>query len=563
MRASNLFAPTLREVPAEAEIASHQLMLRAGMLRKLASGIYTYLPLAWRTIKKVEDIIRAEMDASGCQELLMPARQESGRWDVYGAELWRVKDRHQRDFCLGPTHEEVITVTFRNDIRSYKQLPQRLYQIQTKFRDERRPRFGLMRGREFIMKDCYSFDRDVTGLEKSYRLMYEAYDRIFARCGLNCRPVLADSGAIGGKGSHEFMAIADTGESAIVYCDSCNYAASVEAASLEPQKVPEEEFAPLQKVATPNHETVEDVAAFLGVSTSKIVKTMYYHTDDGLVMVLLRGDRRVNDVKLAHVLNVNELIPATDEEIRSCGGVPGYLGPVHIDGVRVVADSEVPLMYNYVCGANEEGFHLTGVNYQRGDFAIDLTDDIREVGAGEPCPCCSGHLLGARGIEVGQVFKLYEKYSRALNAVFTDENGEQQYAVMGCYGIGVGRTMAAVIEQHNDEHGIIWPMAIAPYHVVIIPVNDKDEALMTTAEALYDSLQKSGVEVVLDDRRERSGVKFNDADLIGYPLRVTIGSKTLAQGQVEIKKRATGEVIMVPVAEASAWLKEQVFSALA
>lgn len=564
MKASKMFAPTLREVPAEAEIVSHKLMLRAGMMRKAASGIYTYLPLAWRSLKKIENIIREEMDAAGGQELLMPALQpaewwhESGRWDVYGKELWRVKDRHDRDFCLGPTHEEVITVTFRNDVRSYKQLPMRLYQIQTKFRDERRPRFGLMRGREFIMKDLYSFDLDEAGLEKSYKDMYKAYTNVFNRCGLECRPVEADSGAIGGSGSHEFMALAETGESEILYCDSCDHAATVEFESKMADDVPEEDFKDIEKVATPNCATVEDVAAFLDMPIDKVVKTMYYKGDDEIIVVLIRGDRKVNETKLQHYMGCNELVMATDAEVEQFGGKVGYLGPIGIKNVKIVADKEVPLMYNVIVGANEEGYHLINVNYKKGDFKIDDVIDLREVSAGESCPCCGGTLHSARGIEVGQIFKLHTKYSEALHAVYTDENGKEVPAVMGCYGIGVGRTLAAVIEQCNDEDGIIWPMAIAPYHVVIVPVNSKDENLMNVSDTIYRELLGDKVEVVLDDRKERPGVKFKDADLIGYPIRVTVGAKSLEKGVVEVRIRKTKEVIEVALGDVVQWVENYI-----
>jgi prolyl-tRNA synthetase len=564
MKASKMFAPTLREVPAEAEIVSHKLMLRAGMMRKAASGIYTYLPLAWRSLKKIENIIREEMDAAGGQELLMPALQpaewwhESGRWDVYGKELWRVKDRHDRDFCLGPTHEEVITVTFRNDVRSYKQLPMRLYQIQTKFRDERRPRFGLMRGREFIMKDLYSFDLDEAGLEKSYKDMYKAYTNVFNRCGLECRPVEADSGAIGGSGSHEFMALAETGESEILYCDSCDHAATVEFESKMADDVPEEDFKDIEKVATPNCATVEDVAAFLDMPIDKVVKTMYYKGDDEIIVVLIRGDRKVNETKLQHYMGCNELVMATDAEVEQFGGKVGYLGPIGIKNVKIVADKEVPLMYNVIVGANEEGYHLINVNYKKGDFKIDDVVDLREVSAGESCPCCGGTLHSARGIEVGQIFKLHTKYSEALHAVYTDENGKEVPAVMGCYGIGVGRTLAAVIEQCNDEDGIIWPMAIAPYHVVIVPVNSKDENLMNVSDTIYRELLGDKVEVVLDDRKERPGVKFKDADLIGYPIRVTVGAKSLEKGVVEVRIRKTKEVIEVALGDVVQWVENYI-----
>jgi prolyl-tRNA synthetase len=552
MRASQLYAPTLRETPAEAEVISHQLMLRAGMLHKTAAGIYSYLPLSWRVMKKIMRIIREEMDAVGGQEIFMPALQpaevwqQSGRWDVYGDELFRLKDRHGRDFCLGPTHEEIITTLVKNDIRSYKQLPQRIYQIQTKFRDERRPRFGLMRGREFVMKDMYSFDRDEAALDISYRTLYEAYSKLFSRCGLNFRPVEADSGAIGGSGSHEFMALAESGEAEILYCSGCDYAASNEIAAVEPQAVPKAEPLPLEEVATPDCSSVDDVAAFLGVDTSQVVKTMCYRADGRLVLVLCRGDRQINEVKLQNLLDCLDLVFASDEEMRALGLVPGFLGPQESKGLPVIADKEVAQMSNHVCGAAKIGYHLKNANPGR-DYKIEQIADIRLVTTGDPCPHCGRPLLSARGIEVGQVFKLRTKYSKALGARFIDENGQEQDMVMGCYGIGVGRTMAAVIEQSNDENGIIWPMAIAPYQVVIVPVNDKDEELVAISEDIYAQLLAKGIEVILDDRKERPGVKFNDADLIGYPLRLTIGKKTKQDKVVELKKRTEKEAVDVPL----------------
>ena len=561
MKASNMFAPTLREVPAEAEIISHKLMLRAGMLRKTASGVYTYLPLAWRSIRKIEEIVRQEMDAKGGQELLMPAVQpaeiwqESGRWDVYGAELWRVKDRNGRDFCLGPTHEEMISIIFRNDVRSYKQLPQLWYQIQTKYRDERRPRFGLMRSREFIMKDLYSFDLDEAGLAKSYDLMYDAYSRVFARCGLNFRPVEADSGAIGGKGSHEFMALAESGESAILYCDTCDWAATDEIAGREPLPVPAEEMLPVEKVDTPDCGTVEDVAKFLQVPTNRIVKTMYYQADDQLVIALVRGDRRINEIKLQGLLGCNELTLAENAALEVHGQKVGYLGPVGVDGVKIVADAEVPLMFNVIVGANDGERHLLNVNYQRGDFRIDQVADLRYLEEGEQCPHCQGHLKLARGIEVGQIFKLHTKYSDSLHVVYAGEDGQEHPVVMGCYGIGIGRTLAAVVEQCNDADGIIWPMAVAPYQAVIIPVNDREPELKEAAERIYAELETAGVEVVLDDRQERAGVKFKDADLIGYPVRITVGAKALARGNVEVRLRKNGEMQEIALDSLTDWLK--------
>ena len=569
MKASNMFAPTLREVPAEAEIISHKLMLRAGMLRKTASGVYTYLPLAWRSIHKIEEIVRQEMDAKGGQELLMPAVQpaeiwqESGRWDVYGAELWRVKDRNGRDFCLGPTHEEMISIIFRNDVRSYKQLPQLWYQIQTKYRDERRPRFGLMRSREFIMKDLYSFDLDEAGLAKSYDLMYDAYSRVFARCGLNFRPVEADSGAIGGKGSHEFMALAESGESAILYCDTCDWAATDEIAGREPLSVPAEEMLPVEKVDTPDCGTVEDVAKFLQVPTNRIVKTMYYQADEQLVIALVRGDRRINEIKLQGLLGCNELTLAENAALEVHGQKVGYLGPVGVDGVKIVADAEVPLMFNVIVGANDGERHLLNVNYQRGDFRIDQVADLRYLEEGEQCPHCQGHLKLARGIEVGQIFKLHTKYSDSLHVVYAGEDGQEHPVVMGCYGIGIGRTLAAVVEQCNDADGIIWPMAVAPYQAVIIPVNDREPELKEAAERIYAELETAGVEVVLDDRQERAGVKFKDADLIGYPVRITVGAKALARGNVEVRLRKNGEMQEIALDSLTDWLKAYIEAEIA
>lgn len=568
MKASKMLAPTLREVPAEAEIASHKLMLRAGMMRKVASGVYTYLPLAWRSIRKIEQIIREEMDAKGGQELLLPAVQpaevwqESGRWGVYGAELWRVKDRNGRDFCLGPTHEEIISVTVRGEVRSYKQLPQLLYQIQTKYRDERRPRFGLMRSREFIMKDLYSFDADEAGLSESYAKMYDAYSRVFTRCGLDFRPVEADSGAIGGKGSHEFMALAEAGESAILYCDTCDYAATDEIAGRDPLPVTPEEMLPIAKVDTPNCGTVEDVAKYLNVPTGRIVKTMYYQADGELVIVLIRGDRRINEIKLQGLLGCNELALADNAKIEHDGSKVGYLGPVGVTDIKILADAEVPPMFNVIVGANDGERHLLNVNFKRGDFRIDQVADLRYLEEGEQCPHCGGHLKMARGIEVGQIFKLHTKYSDSLHVNYAAEDGAERPMVMGCYGIGVGRTLAAVIEQSHDDDGIIWPVAVAPYHVVIIPVNGREQELVDTANKLYDEVTAAGLEAVLDDRGERAGVKFKDADLIGYPVRITVGAKPLAKGCVEVKIRQTGEMQEIPVGSVTAWLRDFVQAAL-
>lgn len=554
MRVSKMFAPTLREVPAEAEVVSHQLMLRAGFLRKSAGGMYNYLPLAWRVLKKIENIVREEMDASGAQELLMPIVQpaeiwqESGRWGVYGEEMFRLKDRHNREFCLGPTHEEMVTSLIRGDVRSYRQLPLNVYQIQNKFRDERRPRFGLMRGREFIMKDAYSFDRDEAGLDVSYKTMYDAYTRIFNRCGLTFRPVEADSGAIGGSGSHEFMVIADSGEAEIVYCNECDYAANVEKAELHVIEAPAEDQKPVEEVKTPDCKTIADVCAYLQLPVDKSVKAVAFSSEKGLILCFVRGDHEVNEIKVINTVGVNEVEMAEESMLTEAGTVGGYMGPVGIDPKKaiVIVDSTVMKMHNICCGANKEGYHLLNVNPGR-DFTPAYVADIRLIQEGDPCPHCGGKVSKARGIEVGQVFKLYTKYSEAMHATFLDENGKEKPMVMGCYGVGVSRTMAAAIEQNNDKDGMIWPVAIAPYEVLVVPVNTKDQASTEKAEEIYSELQRAGIETVIDDRNERPGVKFKDADLIGYPLRVVVGPKTLAEGKLEVKIRRTGEVQMLPL----------------
>ena len=554
MRVSKLYAPTLREVPAEAEVVSHQLMLRAGFMRKAAGGIYTYLPLAWRVLKKIERIVREEMDAKGSQELLMPIVQpaeiwqESGRWDVYGAEMFRLQDRHNRCFCLGPTHEEMVTTLIRGDVRSYRQLPLSVYQIQNKYRDERRPRFGLMRGREFIMKDAYSFDRDEAGLDRSYQDMYDAYTNIFTRCGLNFRPVEADSGAIGGSGSHEFMVIADSGEAEIVFCTSCDYAANVEKAELFPLEAEEEAMLTKEEVVTPDCKTIADVCAYLKLPVDHSVKAVAYNSEKGLILCFVRGDHEVNEIKVINTCGVIDLEMATEEQLAAAGTVGGYMGPVGIDNkkVIVVVDATVMKMHNVCCGANKEGFHFINVNPDR-DFTPTYVADIRLIQEGDPCPHCGGEVSKARGIEVGQVFKLFTKYSSALKATYLDENGKEQPMVMGCYGVGVSRTMAAAIEQNYDDNGIIWPIEIAPYHVLVVPVNTKDEASAAKAEEIYMQLKKVGLETVIDDRNERPGVKFKDADLIGYPLRVAVGPKTLTEGKLEVKIRKTGEIRYLPL----------------
>jgi prolyl-tRNA synthetase len=572
MRVSQLLNPTLREVPAEAEVISHQLMVRAGLIRKGAAGIYSYLPLGFRILRKIEQIVREEMDAKGGQEVLLPIIQpaelwrETGRWDVYGPEMFRLKDRHDREFCLGPTHEEIITDLVRGEVRSYKQLPLLLYQIQNKYRDERRPRFGLMRGREFIMKDLYSFDRDEAGLAESYTKMYDAYTRIFTRCGLTFRPVEADAGAIGGAGgTHEFMALADSGEAAVVYCSDCDYAANVEKAECRPQPFSSEAPAgAYRSVSTPGVKTIDQLSEFLGVNKQETVKALLYQGDEKIFLVLVRGDREINEIKLNNVLGpfIN-LQLASPESVRDILGTePGFVGPVDTPkDLLVVADLEIPLMSKGVCGANQEDLHYVDVVPEK-DFRIDKVFDLRMVVAGEACTKCGGTLLEGRGIEVGQVFKLGTKYSKALNATYKDESGKEKPCVMGCYGIGVSRTMASAIEQNYDKDGIIWPISIAPYHVIIVPVNMKDEQVCQTAEQLYQQFLEMGVEVVMDDRDERPGVKFKDADLVGYPLRVTVGSKTLANGEVELRQRKTGEVELVKVEELAATVKGIITAAL-
>lgn len=548
MRTTNLYAPTLRQTPAEAEVVSHQLMMRAGMIRKAAGGVYTYLPLAWRVLRKIEQIIREEMDAAGGQEISMPIMQpselwkETGRWAVYGEEMFRLKDRHDREFCLGPTHEEMVTSLVRDEVRSYKQLPLMLYQIQNKYRDEIRPRFGLMRGREFIMKDLYSFDKDEEGLDVSYKKMYDAYTKIFTRCGLEFRPVEADNGAIGGGHSHEFTVLADAGESNIAYCSSCDYAASDEKAELTVIKAPEEEMLPLEKVATPGAKTIELVADYLKVPVEKTIKAVAFQTEkDELVLTFVRGDHEVNDVKVLNAVGAIDLHMAEEAAITAAGGVAGFMSPIGIrKGTKIVVDSTVMEMYNAVAGANETDVHYKNVNPKR-DFGEAIVTDIRMIQAGDACPRCGQPVKMTRGIEAGQVFTLGTKYSEALQATFLDENGKEKPLVMGCYGIGVSRTMAAAIEQNNDEQGIIWPRAIAPFEVLVVPVNAKVPEQLALAEEIYAEMKQAGTDALLDDRKERAGVKFKDADLIGYPLRITIGPKALEENQIEVKIRKTGE----------------------
>lgn len=547
MKTSQLLIPTLREDPGEAETVSHRLMLRAGLIRKTAAGIYTYLPLGLRVIRKIEQIIREEMNRAGAQELLMPIAspaelwKETGRWDYYGKELLRFKDRHERDFCLGPTHEEVITDLFRREVRSYRQLPLNFYQIQTKFRDEIRPRFGLMRGREFIMKDAYSFDSDEAGARVSYRKMYDAYTRIFTRCGLTFRAVEADTGLIGGDVSHEFMVLADTGEATVVYSDQSSYAANIERAEvLPPSDVDGAPLRPLTPVTTPQCRTVEEVTAFLKIPSRQLVKTLIYNADNDTVAVLIRGDHELNEVKLARLLHTTEVRLAEPEAVKSLTGAPvGFAGPVGLPAVRVVADHAVKGMRNVVVGANRTDTHYVDANQDR-DFKIDQFADLRNAQAGDPSPRGTGFLTLAKGIEVGQVFLLGTKYSKSMNATILDDQGQERLAVMGCYGIGVGRTAAAAIEQNHDDKGIIWPFPIAPFHVHLLPVSRSDK---TTAAAtrIYADLLASNFEVLWDDRDDRAGVKFNDADLLGAPFQIVVGDKGLADNVVEVKVRRSGE----------------------
>jgi prolyl-tRNA synthetase len=559
MRWSRFYLFTTREVPNDAEVVSHQLMVRAGMIRKAAAGIYTYLPLGWRSIMKMMGIVRREMDAAGAVELEMPAVhpaelwQETGRWDVFGDLLLKIKDRNQRDFCFGPTHEEVVTDIVRRDVKSYRQLPFNLYQIQNKFRDEIRPRFGLMRAREFLMKDAYSFHAGAESLDETYEAMRAAYCRVFEDCKLDYSMVEAQSGAIGGSASHEFMVLADTGEDAVVSCPSCGYAANVEKAEARPLAATRAggEAEELAEVATPGATTIAEVTELLGVTAARLVKTLVYETEAGPVVALVRGDRDLNEAKLAGFLGCQHLKMAGEAEVERVTGAPvGFAGPVGLaPGIRKIGDNSVRQSSNFVVGANKADAHFTGVNWGRD---VDLSEwaDLLLVTGGDGCPRCDGTLELHRGIEVGHIFKLGTKYSQAMECTYLDDHGDSHPMTMGCYGLGIGRTVAAAIEQNHDENGIIWPLPLAPFEVLVMALNPNDEQVVEVADRLYERLQQQGVEVLYDDRDERPGVKFKDADLIGIPVRLVVGAKSLAAGEVELSLRRDREKILVPVENA-------------
>ncbi len=567
MRWTQYYLYTTREVPNDAEVVSHQLMARAGMIKKVAAGIYSYLPYGWRSLVKLMAIVRREMNAAGAVELAMPAVQpaelwqESGRWQRYGKELLRIKDRHERDFAFGPTHEEVVTDIVRRDVKSYRQLPFNLYQIQTKFRDEIRPRFGLMRGREFLMKDAYSFHASAESLDEAYQAMREAYQRIFEACHLDYTMVEADTGTIGGSASHEFMVVAETGESAVVRCPQCGYAANVEKAetrrvAVGPTSTGREGAAAgeaMREVATPGKTSIEQVSAFLGLTPAELAKTLIYDTEKGYAAVVIRGDREVNEVKLANVLDVQHLALAADDKVRQATGAPvGFAGPVGLPAdVRLVVDPSVPDLSCFACGANKADAHLVGVRWDR-DVGRGEVADVMLVGGGDPCPRCDGTLELFRGIEVGHIFKLGTKYSETMACNFTDEQGADRPMIMGCYGLGIGRTIAAAIEQNHDADGIVWPRPLAPFEVLLIAVNPDDPAVRQAADGIYARLREQGTDVLYDDRNERPGVKFKDADLIGIPVRIVVGAKSLADGKVEVSLRRDKVKHPVPATEAVA-----------
>lgn len=566
MKMSHLYAPTLKEDPAEAELASHRLMLRAGMIRKQAAGLYSYLPLAWRSLRKIEDIVRDEMDKAGAQELLMPIMvdadvwRDSGRYNVYGPELMRISDRHEREFVLGPTHEETVTDLIKNELRSYKQLPVNLYQIQDKFRDEMRPRFGLMRGREFIMKDGYSFNATQESLQETYDDMKQAYANICERCGLKALPVVADSGQIGGDTSVEFMALADAGEASLVYCDACGYAADDEAASTAVAVSEGAGNGELERVHTPGLASIADVAAFFKIPENATRKALALIDAEGNpAVVMVPGDHDLNDCKAEHAFGEGYHL-MTDEELQEHGLIKGFIGPVNLpEGIRLVCDETLKASQSWTCGANEADYHLTGVKPGR-DFEPGEWMDLITVVAGDPCPHCGAPLSAARGIEVSQVFQLGTKYSEAMGATFADENGEEKPFLMGCYGVGVSRTLAASVEQHNDENGIIWPVSIAPYEVAVIPLDPKQEECAAACDTIVDALCDAGIEVIVDDRNERPGVKFADNDLMGFPFQIVLGKRGLKNGTCELKDRATGEREDVALDQVAAKVAELVIS---
>ncbi len=566
MKASKMFLSTLREVPSEAEIPSHILLLRAGMIKKLVSGVYAFMPLGYRSLRKIEDIVRQEMDAAGAQEVLMSALQpaelwqESGRWYAYGPEMWRLKDRNDREFCLGPTHEEIFTDVVRQQVSSYRQLPLNLYQIQTKYRDEARPRFGLIRSREFIMKDAYSFDRDDASLDDSYKAMYAAYEKVFDRCGLKYRAVEADSGAIGGSNSHEFCALSDVGEEEIVYCEHCSMAATAERASFRDEPGAAAEELPLEKKYTPGTKTIEAVAEFLGLAQKQTIKALLLQAFDPedpdakirYIACFIRGDRQLNMTKLVNALGLPEYaVQFADEAAMGSetGCVGGFTGPIGLHDCTIVADTELVNTKNLCAGACEADHHYINVNYGR-DYKADIVTDIKLLQAGDPCPVCGAPVKSARGIEVGQVFKLGTKYSVPMHLCYKDENQQEHPVLMGCYGIGVTRTLAAVVEQNHDDNGIIWPITVAPFECEVVPVNDKDDWLMEEADKLYRQLNKDGVDTIIDDRKERPGVKVKDADRIGIPVRNTVG-RDAAEGIVEFKERAKADNEKIHVDEAA------------
>lgn len=556
MRVSNLFFATQREVPADAEIPSHKLMLRAGLIRKMSSGIYAYMPMGFKVYKNVEKVIREEMDRAGAQELIMPALlpaeayQASGRWEKFGPEMFRMSDRGGRPFCLGPTHEEPFTEAVRDTFRSYKNLPVTLYQIQHKYRDEKRPRFGVIRSREFVMKDAYSFDVDEEGLDKSYKIMYDAYRRIFDRLGLDYTVVDADSGAMGGSGSQEFMVKSPIGEDAICFCDACGYAANEEKATCKEGEADTSAELPIEKIQTPDTKTIEELVAFLNTTPDKFVKTILYNIDGKIVAAMVRGDRDINETKLGNIYDAMEMDLASFEDVeRITGAKVGFAGPVGLkEKIEIVMDSEVALLKNFIVGACETDYHFKNVNVGR-DFVPDIVKDIKNVKLGDLCPKCGQPLGMARGVEVGHIFKLGTKYSDSLGCIYLDKEGKEQSMVMGCYGIGVSRTIAAIIEQYNDEDGIKWPAIAAPYKVIVIPTNTKDETVMSVAEKLYNGYIDAGYETLIDDRNERPGVKFKDADLLGIPLRVTVGRRA-GEGIVELKFRMDGAMSEATVEEA-------------